>query len=53
MHNFENLRLRQGLGSADSRPERGLALGILISVAVPMITVIGFIYWLGSMSFWR
>lgn len=48
---YEQNRNRQGLEKS-SLPMRGVVWGLTISLGGTAI-VAGFIYWIGSMQFWR
>jgi hypothetical protein len=53
---YEARRIRQGLGAADNQAETGILTGIGISIAIVTVAMLGlvaFLWWLGSMQFWR
>jgi hypothetical protein len=52
MQEYENLRMRQGLGAADDGAETGVVVALCMSAAGLVIVAV-FIWWVGRMGFWR
>jgi hypothetical protein len=49
---YERHRMRQGLGSADNQAKRGIGCALILSLGSVALVAI-FLWWLGSLSFWR
>lgn len=49
---YELHRMRLGLGAADNKAEKGIVLALVISIG-GVAVVAGFIYYIGTLHFWR